>query len=672
MQIQQLRGAGPRTVEQLKKLGVHSVEDLLLHLPSRYEDRTQLRPLNQLQGGHSQRFCGQVQQLRPLGGRRPGLQAKLADNQGELSVVWFSRRGPQEKLAVGDWLLCWGDVREGRFGLECAHPQMTPVPSPQQLPDLGDRLSPIYPTTAGLTQGRINQLMQQALARVDSLFPQLIPQDVAPRLEVAQALRTLHAPPVDGSEDMLEARQRLAFEEWLAQRLAIARTRARMVTMQAPRCPPAPQAEQLLREQLPFSPTSAQEAVLEEIRPELAQAAPMLRLVQGDVGCGKTAVAALAAVAPLAAGFQVALMAPTDILARQHVQTLQPWFAALRKPVGLLTGSQTAAERKKLLQAVAQGDVAVVVGTHALFQDKVVFQQLGLVIVDEQHRFGVGQRLALRDKSGAVVAHQLIMTATPIPRTLAQTVFADLQISQITARPPGRQPIATVSLPQARRGEVIERLRVVCAEGRQAYWVCPALSESEHATAAEDIAELLREQLPELQIGLMHGQLKPAEKMQVMEDFRAHRAHVLVATTVIEVGVDVPGASIIVIDEAERLGLAQLHQLRGRVGRGEQASFCVLLHKTPLSDTARARLKALCDSDDGFVLAEKDLELRGPGELLGTAQSGDQRLRFADVMLDAQLLPQVMRVADTLEEHPSLAQALVQRWLGQRLDYAAV
>lgn len=672
MQVQQLRGAGPRTLEQLAKLGVHSVEDLLLHLPLRYEDRTRVMPLAQLQAGQTQRFCGQVQQLRPLGGRRPGVQAILADALGEVGLVWFSRRGPQDKLRVGDWLLCWGDVREGRFGLECAHPHMLPVPGPEQLPDLGDRLSPIYPTTAGLTQGRITQLMQQALAQVDTLFPELIPEPVAPRQAVAQALRTLHAPPVDGSEDMLTARQRLAFEEWLAQRLAIARTRARLVHLQAPCCPAVPDVEQALREQLPFVPTPAQEAVLDDIRPELASTAPMLRLVQGDVGCGKTAVAALAAVAPLAAGYQVAVMAPTDILARQHVHTLQPWFAALRKPVALLSGSQTAAERKKLLQAVGQGDVAVVVGTHALFQDKVVFDRLGLVVVDEQHRFGVGQRLALRDKSGAVVAHQLIMTATPIPRTLAQTVFADLQISQITARPPGRQPIATVSLPQSRRSEVIERLRVVCAQGRQAYWVCPALSESEHATAAEDIAELLRQTLPELAVGLMHGQLKPAEKMQTMEDFRARRTHVLVATTVIEVGVDVPGASIIVIDEAERLGLAQLHQLRGRVGRGDQASYCVLLHKTPLSDTARARLKALCDTDDGFLLAEKDLELRGPGELLGTAQSGDQRLRFADVMLDAQLLPQVMRVAETLQDHPSLAQALVQRWLGHRLDYAAV
>ncbi len=674
MKLAALPGVGPRTLEQLARLGLETVEDLLLHVPSRYEDRTRILPVADVESGQGARFLVRVRDCRVQFGQRRSLRIDAADESGEVTLRLFHfRQEQQAQWSPGTWVLCWGIIREGRWGRECVHPQMVRVPGPEQLPDLGSRLTPVYPTTSGLTQPRLLKLQQAALTRVHDLFPELVPAEVRPDLSVADAIVTVHSPQVDADETLQLARDRLAFEELLAQRLAVLRGRLRAREDSGYPCEPDPQAEQALLQALPFELTTAQQRVISEIRENLRSTEPMLRLVQGDVGCGKTVVAAAAANQVVAAGYQVAIMAPTEILARQHALALRAWFEG-RAEVHLLAGGQKAAERKSTLKAVAEGAAGIVVGTQALFQSGVDFDRLGLVIVDEQHRFGVGQRLALRDKSGSdVIAHQLVMTATPIPRTLAQTLYADLAISRIDALPPGRSPVQTVAMSQHKRPAVIDRLREVCAQGQQAFWVCPALSESEHATAAEEIAEMLSESLPELGVGLVHGQMKSAEKIAVMEDFRAGRTSILVATTVIEVGVDVPGATIIIIDEAERLGLAQLHQLRGRVGRGDQQSFCVLLYKPPMRDTAQARLRALCTTHDGFALAETDLELRGAGELLGTAQSGGHRMRFAEALLDTRLLPQVVSAAEiTLRNAPQHVSVLVRRWLGGRANYADV
>ena len=676
MKLDALRGIGPRTREALGRLGIDSVESLLLHLPMRYEDRTRVRPLGDIAPGDSARFCVRIDDSRVGFGGRRSLLLRASDASGSVGLRLFHfRREQQERLRVGSWWLCWGEVRESRWGLECVHPQMQAVAGPETLPPLGDTLTPVYPSTAGLPQSRWQKLLDAALPRAAELFPELLPAAVAPPLAAAAALAQVHRPPASAPEVLEHARDRLAFEELLAQRLAVRRSRAKLQTRSAARCPEDAASAAALEAAFGFALTGAQRRVIGEIRADLARPQPMLRLVQGDVGCGKTAVAAAAAAQVTAAGLQVALMAPTEILARQHAATLARWFAPLGVSVALLVGGDGAAARRAALQAAASGEAAVVVGTQALFQEQVEFAALGLVIVDEQHRFGVGQRLALRDKrSGADgAAHQLIMTATPIPRTLAQTLYADLDISPIDELPPGRSPVETVAQPQSRRAKVIERLRVVCAQGRQAYWVCPALAESEHATAAEDIAALLREQLPELPSALLHGQLPAADKRALIDDFRGGALSILVATTVIEVGLDVPAASIIIIDEAERLGLAQLHQLRGRVGRGREQSYCVLLYKPPLSATAQSRLDALCTLHDGFALAEKDLELRGPGELLGTAQSGEQRLRFESALLDGRLLGAVEQAADVMLAEPAApVPALIRRWLGERAEYASV
>lgn len=672
MKLAELPRVGPKTLALLAKLGLHSVEDLLLHLPLRYEDRTRLTPLAEIPAGTGARFCVQLIEAKQQFGGRRSLRLAVRDDSGEAAIRLFHfRREQLAQYQPGSWWLCWGELREGRWGRECVHPQMQAVPGPQALPELGRHLTPVYPSTQGLGQARWLSLMERALPKAEDLFPELV-QD-GPEGTVAQALRCLHRPPVDRPERMHAARQRLAFEELLAQRLAVLRGRARLSHRQARAC--APDAALLARwkQALPFVLTPAQKQVLEEVQADLNRNQPMLRLVQGDVGAGKTVIAAGAALQVLGSGGQVALMAPTEILARQHAATLAAWLEPLGFAVVLLTGAQTAAQKREALAQLESDAPLLVVGTQALFQEPVRFAGLGLVLVDEQHRFGVGQRLALRDKGGEFVAHQLILTATPIPRTLAQTIYADLDVSQMSGLPPGRQPVQTVAMAQSRRPEVVQRLGAVCADGAQAFWVCPALSETDFATAAEDILELLRGSLPHLQIGLLHGQLKGPDKLAVMQDFREGKLAILVATTVIEVGVDVPNATIIIIDEAERLGLAQLHQLRGRVGRGSAQSYCVLLYKPPLAETARARLQALCEIQDGFALAEADLELRGPGELLGTAQSGEQRLRFADALFDTALLPQVVRSAENLlRTRPELAATLVRRWLGQKADYAEV
>ena len=564
-----------------------------------------------------------------------------------------------------------------------AHPEVTALPAP-----LDTALTPIYPTTEGLAQGTLRRLMRDALGlwgRQPDLLVDLLPASVLQELHLPAwrgAVEALHRPsssvdvPVFTPMDT-PGWPRLVFEELLAQQLAMRRWRARAEQWRAESLHGDGLLAARLKANLPFGLTGAQRRVLDEIAADLAQPRPMRRLVQGDVGAGKTIVAALAACAALDAGQQVALMAPTELLAEQHQRNLAQWFEPLGIRVVALSGSQKSAERRKALEVIASGEARVITGTHALFQESVQFQRLGLVIIDEQHRFGVHQRLALTDKGrqGALHPHQLVMTATPIPRTLAMTAYADLDVSVLDELPPGRTPVHTAAVPDSRRDEVMDRLGVACREGRQAYWVCTLIEESEklEAQAAEAAHLALTESLPDLRIGLVHGRMKPRDKDAVMQAFKDGELDILVATTVIEVGVDVPNASLMIIDNAERLGLAQLHQLRGRVGRGSVESSCVLLFSGPLSQVAKERLAVMRETNDGFRIAEKDLELRGPGEFLGTQQTGLARMRFADLARDADLIPQVRSAADRLlRDHPEVVEPLIARWVGGGVGYARV
>ncbi len=551
---------------------------------------------------------------------------------------------------------------------------------------LDDRLTPIYPLTEGLTQGRVRASVNRALLQLAANPAQdLLPGELVARLHLptlGEALNFVHHPPVGTSLAELAAgrhpaQRRLAFEELLAHQLAMQQLKARVKQEPAAPLLDGQGLEARLIASLPFALTGAQRRALDDVEKDIAADRPMVRLIQGDVGCGKTIVAAAAAARAVGSGYQAALMAPTELLAEQHGRSLDAWFRPLGVTVALLSGSQPARTRRSALEAVASGEVQIAVGTHALFQEGVSFRRLALVIVDEQHRFGVQQRAQLKEKGrhGEQMPHQLIMTATPIPRTLAMTAYADLDVSVIDELPPGRTPVRTVVLAEERRAEVVQRIHNACREGRQAYWVCPLIEESEElrAQAAEETAATLIEALPEVRIGLVHGRMPSRAKDQAMQAFKSGRTQLLVATTVIEVGVDVPNASLMVIENAERLGLAQLHQLRGRVGRGSQESSCVLLYRGPLSELARARLACLRDTNDGFEIARRDLELRGPGELLGTRQTGLAELKVADLMRDADLLPQVRDTAELLlrEADPNIA-ALRARWIGAAEDYGRV
>ncbi|WP_028769972.1 ATP-dependent DNA helicase RecG [Silanimonas lenta] len=680
-----LPGVGPAVAEKLAARGLSTLQDLWFLLPLRYEDRTRLTPIRELRPGAALQAEGRVRHVERTFRGRPVLKVVLDDGHGDLLQLRFFHFRAQQAQAFqpGRRVRVFGEVRPGPQGWEMVHPGYRLL-GEQEAPALDDRLTPVYPAVEGLGPGTLARLVRLALERLPaSAALELLPAGAGPGglPGLREALLTVHRPPADADTAALlsgthPAQQRLAFEELLAHALSLRRQRLALREQGATPLPPAPAALAALRATLPFALTGAQERVLAEVAADLARPQPMLRLVQGDVGSGKTVVAALAAMQAVAAGRQVALMAPTELLAEQHLQNFRRWLEPHGIAVRWLAGKVTGKARRETLAELALGHAQVVVGTHALMQEGVAFARLGLVIVDEQHRFGVHQRLALRDKGleGERVPHQLVMTATPIPRTLAMTAYADLDLSVIDELPPGRSPVTTVAMAADRRPALVARVRAACAEGRQAYWVCPLIEESEEveAQAAQTTFEQLSEALPELRVGLLHGRMKPAEKQAVMRRFKEGGLQLLVATTVIEVGVDVPNASLMVIENAERLGLAQLHQLRGRVGRGSTASSCVLLYQPPLGAIARERLEVMRRSSDGFVIAEKDLELRGPGELLGTRQTGLAAFRIADLVRDAHLLPAVHGVAERLlAETPALAEALIARWVGSAARYAA-
>ncbi|MGK0674101.1 MAG: ATP-dependent DNA helicase RecG [Halothiobacillaceae bacterium] len=675
-----LKGVGPALAARLQALRIFTVVDLLLHAPLRYEDRTHVSPIGALLPGRMAQVEGEILAVESRNGRRLQYRVVLGDGSGQLTLWFFNPpRGLVERLKRGQRLRAYGMVKGRVARLDMAHPEITPLPAP-----LDTALTPIYPTTQGLMQGTLRRLIREALdlwARQPELLRDLFPahlREVLGLPDLRTALEELHRPTQAAATlRVTPGGMRLVFEELLAQQLAIRRWRAEAEHWRAEPLGMGGALAERLMAGLPFRLTGAQQRVLEEIRADLARDRPMRRLVQGDVGSGKTIVAALTACAALEAGQQVALMAPTELLAEQHARNLSQWFAPLGIPVVVLTGSQKGVARQRILADVASGAARVIIGTHALFQAGVAFDRLGLVIIDEQHRFGVQQRLALSEKGrqGVLHPHQLVMTATPIPRTLAMTVYADLDVSVLDELPPGRTPVHTVVVSDSRREEVMERLGRACRAGRQAYWVCPLIEASEklEAQAAEEAHRALTEALPDLRIGLVHGRMRPREKDAVMQAFKAGQLDILVATTVIEVGVDVPNASLMVIDNAERMGLAQLHQLRGRVGRGAVESSCVLLFSPPLSQVAKERLAVMRKTNDGFQIAEKDLELRGPGEFLGTQQTGLVRLRFADLARDAALIPKVREVADrVLCDYPEVVDALIERWVGEGVGYAKV
>ncbi|MFU8783739.1 ATP-dependent DNA helicase RecG [Aliidiomarina sp.] len=683
--ITNLKGVGPKMAERLARLGLNTVQDALLHLPARYQDRTKITPIAALRVGEYATIVADVLDNRVHMGRRRSLLVRVNDRSGTLTLRFFRFSAAQQKqFTTGTTLQLYGEVRPGPTGPELVHPEYKSLAAGAAI-EVEETLTPIYPATEGVHQLTLRNIASQALTYLNAgSVPELLPASLRtglPTLE--QSIRVLHEPPTSADqhqllEGMHPAQRRLALEELLAHQLSMLYVRQQAQAVQAPPIQPGQQLKQALLAQLPFSPTSAQARVVAEIEADLQQEMPMLRLVQGDVGSGKTLVAALAAVSALEAGYQVALMAPTELLAEQHARSFAMWLEPLGVRVGWLAGKLKGKAREHTLQGLASGELQFVVGTHALFQTAVQFANLALVIIDEQHRFGVHQRLALREKGEQQGRHphQLVMTATPIPRTLAMTAYADLATSIIDELPPGRTPVQTVAIPDSRREQVIQRLQdTVQNEGRQVYWVCTLIEESEslQCQAAEDTATYLQQYLPNLRIGLVHGRMKSAEKEAVMQQFKAHELDLLVATTVIEVGVDVPNASLMIIENPERLGLAQLHQLRGRVGRGSVASHCVLLYKSPLSQQANERLAVLRDTNDGFVIAERDLELRGPGELLGARQTGLVQMKVADLVRDHDLLPQIRALAERLfVDYPDLSEALMQRWLPDKDRYAQV
>ena len=681
-----LAGVGPALAAKLERLQLHRVEDLLFLLPLRYEDRTQLVPLGALEAGRRCLAGGEVLLAETAYRGRRNLLVRIGDGTGQLTLRFFYfSRSQQAQFQPGVRLTCFGEVRKGQGGLEMIHPEYRLLRTDQDAATT-DRLTPIYPATEGVQQGRLRNLTDQALRLMQQQPPvELLPDTVRAELELpplAEAITYLHQPPADADVASITAgrhpcQQRLVFEELLAHFLSLRKLRALARVDSARPLVKGDEDVNAFITGLPFELTGAQQRVVAELLGDMAKPHPMMRLVQGDVGSGKTVVAAIACLKAIACGVQAAVMAPTELLAEQHWRNFTAWFEPLGIDCAWLSGSQKAAARRASLAAIADGSAGLVVGTHALFQEGVTFADLALVVIDEQHRFGVHQRMALRDKgiAAGLHPHQLVMTATPIPRTLAMAAYADLDTSVIDELPPGRKPVATIALPDTRRDEVIERVREACLGGQQAYWVCPLIEESEvlDYEAAEARYAALTEALPDVRVGLVHGRMRPAEKERGMRAFKDGDIQLLVATTVIEVGVDVPNASLMIIENAERLGLAQLHQLRGRVGRGAEQSHCVLLYRGRLGQLARERLAVLRDSNDGFVVAQRDLELRGPGELLGTRQTGLPDYRIADLMRDARLMPRVQVAAETIErDNPGIAEQLVRRWLGDADRYGKV
>ena len=684
--VSALKGVGPKRAEQLSRLGVVTVQDVLFHLPLRYQDRTRIVPVGSLRPGDQAVVEVEVDHAEIRFGKRRSLLVQVSDGTGAMVLRFFHFSTAQKNnLSRGTRLRCFGEVRNGPTHYELVHPEYERI-NGDAVPEVEQSLTPIYPTTEGMHQLSWRDLTDKALLllRRGGVLQELLPESLLRSLQLPplpQAVALLHRPPPDVSQQLLSenghpAQLRLAFEELLAHQLSLRQLRESHRQHEAPAVPAGGGnlAQQLLAN-LPFTLTDAQLRVSEAVLADMRKEHPMMRLVQGDVGCGKTVVAAIAALHMVEAGHQIALMAPTELLAEQHRRNFELWLKPLGLEVGWLSGRHKGRKRAEILQRLVEGEVLVVVGTHALFQEDVQFRNLGLVIVDEQHRFGVHQRLALREKGNGLTPHQLIMTATPIPRTLAMTAYADLDLSVIDELPPGRTPVQTVVISEQRRDEIVARVGDNCRQGRQAYWVCTLIEENEtlQAQAAEDTAQALAEALAPLRVGLVHGRLKAAEKEQVMQAFKAADIDLLVATTVIEVGVDVPNASLMIIENAERLGLSQLHQLRGRVGRGAQESHCVLMYHPPLGQVAQQRLGIMRETNDGFLVAQKDLELRGPGEVLGTRQTGEVQFRIADLVRDQAMVPQVQALADQLiGADPDLVPALIHRWLGERANYSVV
>ena len=681
-----LKGVGPALEKKLAAIGITSIQDLLFHLPLRYEDRTRITLAARAQIGEYMQFEGEVTSCDLQFGKRRSLRCSLRDSSGSMTLRFFHFSAAQkDSLAVGTQLRVYGEVKHGRAGFELFHPEYKPLSQASQ--EVSDTLTPIYPTTEGLMQPRLRSIIGQAVELVvgKDAIEDYLPADLVAKFNLAsltEAIKQIHRPAADafGGWDRdapNPGRDRLAFEELLTHRLSLRRLLDDAAAKAAPQFVGENQLIRGFLSALPFDLTGGQQRAFAEISEDLARPTPMLRLLQGDVGSGKTVVAALSALRAIDAGYQVALMAPTEILAEQHAVNFRQWFEPLGIEVGWHSGKQKGKPRAEQLERVSAGFCQILVGTHALFQGEVSYAKLGLIIIDEQHRFGVQQRLALREKAASmnINPHQLVMTATPIPRTLAMSAYADLDNSIIDELPPGRTPVNTLIVSNERRGEVVERIAAACENRSQAYWVCTLIDESEvlQCQAAEVTAQQLAEQLPQVRVGLVHGRMKPVEKAEVMARFKAAEIDLLVATTVIEVGVDVPNSSLMVIENPERLGLAQLHQLRGRVGRGSIKSHCILLYQSPLSRNGKERLGVMRESNDGFYIAEKDLELRGPGQVLGTAQTGLMEFRIADLVRDAAMLDDVKDAADhVLGHHPQVVDSLVRRWLGENIHYANV
>ena len=681
-----LKGVGPALEKKLAAIGITSIQDLLFHLPLRYEDRTRITLTARAQIGEYMQFEGEVTSCDLQFGKRRSLRCSLRDSSGSMTLRFFHFSAAQkDSLAVGTQLRVYGEVKHGRAGFELFHPEYKPLSQASQ--EVSDTLTPIYPTTEGLMQPRLRSIIGQAVELVvgKDAIEDYLPADLVAKFNLAsltEAIKQIHRPTADafGGWDRdapNPGRDRLAFEELLTHRLSLRRLRDDAAAKAAPQFVGENQLIRGFLSALPFELTGGQQRAFAEISEDLARPTPMLRLLQGDVGSGKTVVAALSALRAIDAGYQDALTAPTEILAEQHAVNFRQWFEPLGIEVGWHSGKQKGKPRAEQLERVSAGFCQILVGTHALFQGEVIYAKLGLIIIDEQHRFGVQQRLALREKAASmnINPHQLVMTATPIPRTLAMSAYADLDNSIIDELPPGRTPVNTLIVSNERRGEVVERIAAACENRSQAYWVCTLIDESEvlQCQAAEVTAQQLAEQLPQVRVGLVHGRMKPVEKAEVMARFKAAEIDLLVATTVIEVGVDVPNSSLMVIENPERLGLAQLHQLRGRVGRGSIKSHCILLYQSPLSRNGKERLGVMRESNDGFYIAEKDLELRGPGQVLGTAQTGLMEFRIADLVRDAAMLDDVKDAADhVLGHHPQVVDSLVRRWLGENIHYANV
>jgi len=685
--VASLAGIGPQSVKRLETLGIHSVQDLLFHLPHRYEDRTKIAPINTLSPGMVALTCGTVEFTDVLMKGRHSLICRISDQTGYLSLRFFHFTAKQQSnLSPGTLISCFGEIRNGYQGLEIIHPEYKIISSTENITETC--LSPIYPLTEGLRQATLRKAIQQALSLylsdqqslTDWLPAEILEHYHYPCLKTA--LQSLHQPEQQITVEQLQhgnlpALKRLAFEELLAHHLTLLKNKNAIKKWQAPLFKATKAQTSQFISDLPFQLTAAQKRVITEITTDCTSNQPMLRLVQGDVGCGKTVVAAYAALLALSTQYQVAIMAPTELLAEQHLRNFKQWFKNHNTKIVYLTGQLKGKARKETLLAIAEGSAGIIIGTHALFQDSVIFNQLGLIIIDEQHRFGVHQRLALREKgqNNNSRPHQLVMTATPIPRTLAMLQYSDLDISIIDQLPPGRKPVSTSVIPAERREQVIAKISQWTAKKHQTYWVCTLIEESDvlQCEAAEKTAEYLTEALPDVHIALVHGRMKAADKEAIMQAFKNHEYDLLVATTVIEVGVDVPNASLMIIENAERLGLSQLHQLRGRVGRGEQESYCLLMYQTPLSNMSRHRLGVLRESNDGFVIAEKDLELRGPGDVMGTRQTGQMQLKIANLNRDIELLDHVPAAAKIIcTQHPSSIQPIIDRWIGQTTLYSEV